>query len=194
MAPAHHKKRPPAIRDTHIDTWQIAAAPAPAPHDSAAEEAAEHDAAAAAADGAAPAALQAGAGLSRATSLTLAADAAADASARAAQPLPHLAQLQHLHSTATSYHSALDEEGAPLDAEVDAFTTKLNVRAAGGLGLAKEACSGAGDLLSVAVRACARRRAAPAAAAASRGLCAIRPTTLLLLLPHILPRRAWCTR
>lgn len=128
MAPAHHKKRPPAIRDTHIDTWQIAAAPALAPHDSAAEEAAEHDAAAKAADGAAPAVPPCGgASLSRATSLTLAADAAADASARAAQPLPHRAQLQHLHSTATSYHSALDEEGAPLDAEVDAFTTKLNV-------------------------------------------------------------------
>ena len=130
--PATHKKRPPAIREAGIDSWQISAAPVQQPEggDSAAGE---YDAAAALAAGAPgplEAALPEGAAgrLSRATSLTLAAgplqqgakalsrqnsfssaaggEEEAAVAAGAARTVRR--QLHSLQSNATSYESAVE--------------------------------------------------------------------------------------
>ncbi|KAL4421457.1 hypothetical protein ABPG75_010748 [Micractinium tetrahymenae] len=147
---ASHKKRPPPIRDAHIDTWRIAAAPA-----GGATDALDSGADGAPRDDAAGQLQAAGTGgLSRATSLVPGAGplAAGDNSAEgleaaAAEAAAHQQHQQLLPSGGTSYVSALEaqeqevegygdgqaagpEEGAvaalPLDAEVEAFTTKLN--------------------------------------------------------------------
>lgn len=128
--PATHKKRPPAIREAGIDSWQISAAPLQHPEGDGAEG--EYDAAAALAAGAPgplEAALPDGAPgrLSRATSLTLAAGplqhgakalsrqnsfssaAGEDAAAAAGAPLRSARrQLHNLQSNATSYESAVE--------------------------------------------------------------------------------------
>ncbi len=126
--PATHKKRPPAIREAGIDSWQISAAPVQHPGEGDSAEG-EYDAAAAlATDAPGPleAALPEGAPgrLSRATSLTLAAgplqhgakalsrqnsfseaggEEAAGAPLRSARR-----QLHNLQSNATSYESAVE--------------------------------------------------------------------------------------
>lgn len=125
--PATHKKRPPAIREAGIDSWQISAAPVQQPGEGDSAEG-EYDAAAALATNA-PGPLEGGlpegapGRLSRATSLTLAAgplqhgakalsrqNSFSDAGEEAAgAPLRSARrQLHNLQSNATSYESAVE--------------------------------------------------------------------------------------
>lgn len=114
---ASNKKRPPPIRDAHLDTWRIAAAPAGAtgapdgdPDDAEPQE----DAAAGQVDAGATA------GLSRATSVVPGGALLAAASEDRPEECDE-------EGAATPQEQAGRAHASPVDAEVDAFTTQLNV-------------------------------------------------------------------
>lgn len=125
-----HKKRPPPIRDAHIDTWRIAAAPASGAAGAPADDAAASEAAGQAAT-AEPG------GLSRATSLVPGAGPLAPSTA----PLSGRSSAEGQEQGEDGGTANPEERsGAPAamsqDAEAEAFTSKLNV-----------SCVGAGVLL-----------------------------------------------